>query len=217
MSSIIGIYLHTMKKFVFASFAFLFVFAGVAHAHLPELSLDPVGTITHATFPQVHQVTGLATHSPVSSVRSLTLWVNDVLEVVVDEPFPLAVGTTSTFSLPWNITAPGTYTLRVTARHGTTGQIGTSTDQVVQVILDGGSGGGGGGEEEEDGEECTAAPAIAGKYLKETLGIKPSSEQFKGVVRAVAHETGSKGVLWAKHACEAGYAASVKSFVDALI
>ncbi|MEK7606123.1 MAG: hypothetical protein AAB458_00790 [Patescibacteria group bacterium] len=194
-------------KIVLASLALAFLSVGVVHAHTPIVSLDPVPTLTFDSFPQTYNVTGVVEHSPIASVKSLTLWVNGVSEVVNADPFPLMVGTTSPYTLPWNVVGPGTYTLYVTARHGTTGQIATSTEDAVDVIL----------EEIQVNVTCEAAPARAQKYLKDGLNIKPGSTVFKNVMRRVARESGSDGLLWAKEACEAGYQNKVEDFVDGLL
>ena len=173
--------------------------AGVAFASAPTITLDPIGPLDYATFPQVYDVTGTINHSPnVSSVVDLTLFIDDVQEGATQNP--TGVGTSEEFSLPWNILSPGTYDVKVTARHG--GDTGEDTQEDVvitqtTVVI----------------TECPAAPAIAGAYLR-SIPVKEGSAKWKQVIKAVAGETGSKGSLWAANACEAGYPQEVRDFVD---
>lgn len=181
--------------------------AGVAFAHAPEVQIDPIGPLEYATFPQNYNVTGTITHtnpSNVDAVKDLTLWIDGVIEgAVIESPFDGDSSSSAIFSLPWSIVGPGTYDVKVTAKHG--GNQGEDTEEVVvaqaEVVI----------------TECPAAPAIAGEYLKNSLDIKPGSTIWKKVIKAVANQTGSKGSLWAANACDSDYPDQVKSFVDGII
>jgi hypothetical protein len=71
-------------------------------------------------------------------------------------------------------------------------------------------------DDNETAGNCPAAPAIATDYLRNT-GVKPGSQDWRGVISTVAQETGVKGLLWAGEACEAGYYQRVIDFVDNLL
>lgn len=201
-----------MKIFAFALLAF-FASTSLAFAHAPTAGIDPItGPLEYASFPQTRDVTGIISHNPLSSLRNLTLWVNGTTSTVVAEPFPESIATSSAFSLPWNITAPGTYTLMVTAKHGTTGSTGTSSEQAIVVT-----------EKvvvpppptptPTDETECPAAPAIAAKYLKE-LGIKAGSRNHKNVVSQVAKHMGPQKMFDGIGACTSAYGSTIENFVD---
>ncbi|HXK40283.1 MAG TPA: hypothetical protein VJ837_05615, partial [Candidatus Paceibacterota bacterium] len=116
-----------------------------------------------------------------------------------------------------NIMAPGTYTLTLSARHGATGQTGTTSEQTVVVTQ----------PEvvpppppEEDPEEpapCLAAPSVATQYLKE-LGIKAGGRTHKNIVAAVAQQMGPQKSFNGTDACAMpAYGNAVKTFVDGLV
>lgn len=188
-----------LKKLGFGAALGGLLFAGVAYASAPTVTLDPIGPLEYALFPQVYNVTGEIAHTPnIESISELKLFINDVQEGVTVNPSGL--GTTASFSLPWNILAPGTYAVKVTAKHG--GTTGEDAEEVIvtqlpPIVI----------------TECPAAPAIGAAYMK-SLGIKGTSKTFSAVIKLVAGETGSKGSLWAARSCESGYAAEVKSYVD---
>lgn len=212
-----------MKTLALAVFAFI-ISTSVAFAHAPVLTIDPVGALEFASFPQVEEVTGVITHNPLSAIQNLTLQVNGEIESVIALPYPESTATTSSFALPWNITAPGTYTLMVSARHGTTGATGTSTEEVVTVtetvVVPP-------PEEEEDEDddeeppvvimECPAAPAIAAAYLKE-LGMKAGGKGRPNVISHVARHMGPQKRFNGVDACAtSAYESAVKAFVDGLV
>jgi hypothetical protein len=62
-------------------------------------------------------------------------------------------------------------------------------------------------------EDCPAAPAIATDYLH-SLGYTGADDVWKAAMEAIAHETGEDGLFWAANACDAGYADSVRAYVD---
>lgn len=63
--------------------------------------------------------------------------------------------------------------------------------------------------------EEPAAPAIAGSYMKWTLGIDPNTQTYRDVIEAVAHETGNG--IFGNDPCAPGYADAVRAFVDGLL
>jgi hypothetical protein len=207
-----------MRTFIIAALVFLGS-ASIASAHAPVLTIDPVGPLEYASFPQAYVVTGTIAHNPLSAIQNLTLRVNGAIESVVALPYPESIATTSSFALPWNITAPGTYTLFVTARHGTTGSTGTSSDVVVEVtqtvVVPP-------PPEEPPAEEppivvteCPAAPSIATHYLKE-LDVKSGSKLYKNASSLVALHMGPQTDFDGVVACNvAAYATAVREFVDA--
>ncbi len=90
----------------------------VAWADAPSISINSIAPIETCSFPYAQSVTGSISHSPnITSLTDLKLFVNNT-----------QVGSTinpaSPFSLPWSITASGTYTVKVEARHG--GSTGSS-------------------------------------------------------------------------------------------
>ncbi len=212
-----------MRTLVFALVAFI-MSTTVVFAHAPVLTIDSVGALEYATFPQVYNVTGVIAHNPLSSIKNLTLWVNGATSTVIVDPYPLSTATTSPFSLPWNITAPGTYTLFVTAKHGTTGSTGTSTSETVSVTqtvivppppppveeppVE---------EPPVTVTECPAAPSYAAHYLK-SLGIKAGGKPYKNMVSAVAGHMGPQTRFNGVDACTMpAYEQAVKIFIDGLV
>jgi hypothetical protein len=177
-------------------------FSGIVLATAPVVAIDPIGPLEYATFPQLFNVTGTVTHTPnVSSISELKLYINDVQEGPTQNPS--GVTTVEPFSMPWNILGPGTYTVKVTARHGN--GIGMDSEEVIvtqSVVV----------------TECPAAPAIAAAYMRShSPSVKGGSATWKMVMTNIAGRTGAKGDLWAANACAAGYAASVQAAVNALL
>jgi hypothetical protein len=194
----------SFKKVVgIAAVAGTLAVSGIALANAPTVSIDPIGPLEYATFPQVYNVTGTLTHTPnVQSISELKLFINGVQEGATQDPAGL--GTSGTFSLPWNITAAGSYEVMVTAKHG--GSTGDDSEEVVvtqtvlpPVVI----------------TECPAAPAVAVAYMQ-SKSVKSGSAYWKKVINAVAKQTGTGGSLFAGTACNAGYAEAVKAFVDSL-
>ncbi len=205
--------IFSMKTFALAIVLVFSVGVSVAFAHAPTLSIDPVDALEYATFPQVYDVTGSIAHNPLSALQNLTLRVNGTVESLITVPYPESAATTSAFALPWNITGPGTYVLSVTARHGTTGSTGTSSDAIVEVsetiVIP--------PPTEEPPvvvAECPAAPAVAAEYLREE-GIRSGSKLYKNVVSLVAKHMSPKTDFDGHTACEGTYGEAVKAFVNA--
>ncbi len=198
-------------KHVFAAALVFFAGASFASAHAPTITADSIGPLEFATFPQTHNVTGTISHNPLSSLKNLTLWVNGTTSAVIADPFASSTATTSPFALSWNIVTPGTYTVFVTARHGTTGSIGTSTPETVvitqPVVIPP-------PPEEEEPEECPAAPSIAAHYLKDK-GIKSGSKIYKNIISLVtAHMAPGTDFDGAVACATTAYARAVKAFVE---
>jgi len=196
-----------MKKLILcvvASVVALVLGVGVVLAHAPIVTLDSIGPLYYATFPQVYDVTGQVCHSNpsnVSAVTDVTLYINNTQDGSSFNPNS-GNDPCANFSLPWNITGPGTYDVKVTARHGN--DIGADSEEVVvtqtQVVV----------------TQCPAAPSIAAHYLQE-LNIKAGSKTFKNIISLVAQNMGPTTYFNGIAACDAGYGAAVKSFVDAKI
>ena len=176
--------------------------AGVALAHAPKVTLDPLGDLgpyAPTDFPVAYNVTGDVCHTPnVTSVSEVKLFINNVQEGATFNPNFGNIECAG-FSLPWSITGPGTFTVKVTARHGNDEGEDWETIEVTGTVVVAG---------------CPAAPAIAAHYMMNDLGFKPVTGKFKGIMKAVAGETGVNGSLWAGNACEPGYADAVRLFVD---
>ncbi len=178
---------------------------GVLLADAPTVMMDPIGTLSYASFPQVYNVTGTLNHSPnISSISELKLFINDVQAGATQDPQTADPITSWSFGLPWTITGPGTYVVAVTARHGSpaTG-IGEDTEEVVVeqtvVVL------------------CyPAAPAIAAHYLQD-LGVKAGSPTFKNIVSSVAHHMGPETDFDGVAKEDPAYEQTVEDFVDELI
>jgi hypothetical protein len=178
----------------------------VALAHAPTVTLDPIGNLgpyAPTDFPVVYNVTGTIAHEQnVTSISELKLFIDDIQEGVTVNP-NFGNDASAPFSLPWSIVGPGTYEVKVTAKHGNeTGEDSEEVTVLSDIIVV---------------TECPAAPAIAADYLMNTLHWKPVSGKFKTIMKLVAAETGSKGSLWAAHACDPGYAAATIAFVNSKI
>lgn len=180
--------------------------AVVLLADAPVISIDPIGLLSYASFPQVYNVTGTVTHAPpppgssVTSVKDLTLKINGVQEgVVITSPFSGNTDPSAQFSLPWNIAGPGTYTVQVSARHGND----TGMDEEIVLV-----------ESTVVVSQCPAAPSVAAHYLQ-TLGIKSGSKIYKNIVSLVAQHMGPTTDFDGVHACDSvAYETAVKAFVD---
>ena len=178
--------------------------ASVAFAHAPTVTMDPIGNLSYASFPQTYNVTGQVCHSNpanVSAVSEVTLYIDNVQHGTAFNP-NAGNAACANFSLPWTISAPGTYTVKVTARHGN--DLGWDDEVVVvsgTITV----------------THCPAAPAIASDYLRNTVGWKPVTGKFKYIMNLVAGQTGVNGSLWAANACEAWYPGAVIAFVNANI
>lgn len=155
-------------------------------------------TLTVPLLPTTVTINGVMTNDPnISSLNSFTLADNGTVFYSINPSGPHT--DTLNFSAPWTINSTGLHTITATATHGNA----DGTDSVdVTVILNG----------VVTVNQCPAAPAIAGDYMK-GKGVKSGSALWKNVINAVAGETGSKGSLWAAHSCDAGYSASVISYI----
>lgn len=180
-------------------------FAATAVAGTITVTMDPIGPLEYATFPQNYDVTGTLSHTPnVTSVNLIELYINGVLHTATPSPFS-GSGTVSSapFSLPWTITGPGTYDVEVVAYHG--GHDGSDSEEVIvtetEIVV--------------PVAECPAAPAVANHYMKD-LGLKANSKQFKNVISLVALHMGPQTLFDGFEACDtANYEAAVHAFVDA--
>jgi hypothetical protein len=181
-----------------------FLMTGVALAHVPVVTLDPIGSLEYASFPQTYNVTGTVTHtdpSNVDAVKDLTLWIDGIVEgAVIASPFDGDSSPSALFSLPWNITSSGTYIVKVTAKHG-----GSTGEDLEDVVVS---------ETEVYVGECPAAPAVAVHYLQ-SLGVKSGSKTFKNIVSLVAKNMGPTTDFNSMSACDEGYEGAVQAFVDA--
>jgi hypothetical protein len=166
----------------------------------PEVYIDPIGTLSYATFPQTYDVTGTLYGYPnIDAVAELKLFINNVQEGATQDP--TGAGTSTSFSLPWNITGPGTYDVKVTARHG--GDTGEDTETVLVeqtvVVL-----------------YYPAAPAIAAHYLK-SLGVKAGSPTYTNIVSQVARYMGPETDFDGVAKEDAAYEETVEDYVDYLL
>lgn len=64
-------------------------------------------------------------------------------------------------------------------------------------------------------EECPAAPAIAGAYLKDDLDIRPPDARFNDIVNEIARRMAAGE--FGRDPCAPGYAETVKAAVDGLL
>jgi len=67
------------------------------------------------------------------------------------------------------------------------------------------------------GEGCPAAPAIAGAYLRDVLGMKPNDDPYKNIVAQVANHMTQEARFDDLLPCETGYAQAVINFVNAIV
>lgn len=197
-----------MKKTSFVLVLVVGLFAaGVALADAPMITLDPVGPLDYATFPQAYDVTGTIQHGSGSNglnpVDSVDLYIDGTFEST--QAIANGIGSSFGFSLPWNITSAGTYMVEVRAVHGAAEGSDSEEVTVTMTVLP-----------PVVVTECPAAPAIAAGYMRNDLGIKAGSKTWQSIMKQVAGETGSHGSLWAANACDADYADDVKAFVDSI-
>lgn len=183
-------------------------------AHVPSVQITAVGgqdatggsvTLNVPLLPTIVNLQGTVTHDDPGNVNGVNLALSDNGVQFYSGHYFAGSGNVGTapFSVPWNITAAGSHTILATVTHGN--DDGTDTVDVT-VVLD-----------VVTVNQCPAAPAIAGDYMRNTLHIKSGSALWKKVITSVAGQTGSKGTLWAANACNPGYAAAVVSYVNGLI
>jgi hypothetical protein len=65
--------------------------------------------------------------------------------------------------------------------------------------------------------DCPAAPSIAAHYLHNVLGMQPNSDPYKNIVAQVANHMTTDARFDGLLPCDAGYAAAVIAFVDAIV
>lgn len=191
---------------------------GIAVASAPVVTINTVGSQEFAVFPQTISVTGTIDHvddvdgpnDNVCAVHAMKVIVNDGLidTTILDQGNPsdffgwTCDQTVGNWNTDWSILAPGTYTVTASAKHQSAAGEDEEVVEVTEVVID----------------ECPAAPAIAGAFMKSGNSdkgiIKEGSSVWKKVMKLVADQTGSKGTLWAANACEEGYEAAVKVFVN---
>lgn len=169
-------------------------------AHAPTVTMDPIGPLSYASFPQTYNVTGQVCHSDpgnVSAVTDVTLYINTVQEGSAVNP-NAGNDLCDNFSLPWNITGAGTYDVMVTARHGN--DVGDDSEEVVvsgTVVV----------------TECPAAPAVAAALLK-AKNVKPKFITQNNYISQVAHHMGPQTDFNGVGACDSGYGAEVDNYLD---
>ncbi len=175
---------------------------GLLLANAPTVTMDPIEPLSYASFPQLYNVTGSLYHSNnINPVSELMLFINGVQEGDAQNPQEANPDAYFDFSLPWTITGPGTYVVKVTASHANS--TGEDTEEVVVeqtvVVL------------------CyPAAPAIAAHYLQ-ALGVKAGSPTFKNIVSSVAHHMGPETDFDGVAKEDPAYEQTVEDFVDELI
>jgi hypothetical protein len=60
-------------------------------------------------------------------------------------------------------------------------------------------------------EDCPAAPAIAGAYLRNVKGLRPSNPLYNEIVEEIAHVMHEE---FGFNPCAPGYADDVESYID---
>jgi hypothetical protein len=175
---------------------------GILLADAPTVTVDPIGTLSYASFPQVCSVTGILHHPPdTDAISELKLFINGVQEGVTQDPEEADHDEYCNFSLPWTITGPGTYVITVTAKQGRWTGEDTETvvvEQTVVVLY------------------YPAAPAVAVHYLQD-LGVKAGSPTFKNIVSSVARHMGPETDFDGVAKEDPAYEQTVEDFVDELI
>ncbi|HPS33152.1 MAG TPA: hypothetical protein PKW57_06575 [Anaerolineaceae bacterium] len=181
------------------SIALLLAATTAVSASAPVITVYPLGPLYYTSFPQTVNVAFNVTHDPnVDSVSNFSLYVNDDLEVGPTDFDNVGNLTSYDYSLPWTITAPGTYTLKIQAKHGNAWGEDTETVEVyLQVIVD-----------------YPAAPAVAAKLLK-THGFtgKNMGSWVSQVALHMGPETDFDGVQKSE---VAAYEAAVDAFLRGL-
>jgi hypothetical protein len=120
--------------------------------------MNSIGTLTYTEFPQTYDVTGTAEAFEGGKIIGVKLVIDGIAHGA-----PITFGTKEhienyTFSFPWDISAAGTYNVKViaTINGNKTGE----DSEIVEVILQGDDGG-------EVIVDYPAAPAIANELLRE--------------------------------------------------
>jgi hypothetical protein len=170
-------------------------------AHAPTVTMDTIGPLSYATFPQTYNVTGQVCHSSagnVSAVTDITLYINTIQEGSTVNP-NAGNDLCANFSLPWSISAAGTYDVMVTARHGN--DVGDDSEAVVvsgTVVV----------------TECPAAPAVAAALLKQN-NVKPKVVSDKNYISSVAKQMGPQNSFNTFAACDtSNYRTAVDAYLD---
>ncbi len=179
-----------MKYFFCTAIFLLALIALPAIAHYPTVTIDfiggepvtPAGPVLNIPyFPFTIDFEGAITHEVHGNLNVVEYW-GEVNGEFIYGPEPLKGSgseTSTNYSIPWTVEAPGAYSITITAHH--------KNDDAAH-----------GGR-----NNCKVAPAIAANYRKtEDLLNDPNS---RGVQRAVAKETGKGGALFAKEKCEDWY------------
>lgn len=186
--------------------------AGVAIAASIAVTIDNVtysGSTTKweydsSAFPVTEYVEGTATLSnPNINNTTITLYVNDT-PVHTTVLTGLGNDSSTNFSLPWTISGPDTYNLKVTATrpNNNTGEAETVVEitelTVPPVVV----------------TECPAAPAVAAKLLKQhNTKPKAASNYISQVAKQMGPQTEFNGV----GACDkSAYQNAVDSYLKSL-
>jgi len=193
-----------MKKLFLGIVVFLVTLmlgTGVIFADTPGVVIDPIPTLSYSSFPQIYNVTGTITNSPsIQAINELKLFIDGTQEGATIDPTSGPGVLSATFSLPWNINGPGTYTVKVTAKHGSEGMDEeiVLVEQTIVVLY------------------YPAAPAIAAHYLK-SLGEKSGSKTFKNVISLVAQYMGPTTDFNGVTKEDPSYESTVENYVDGLL
>ncbi len=186
------------SSIILLSIALLLVATTAVSANAPTIGIYPLGPLYFTAFPQTVNVPFHVHHEPnVDAVNNFSLYVNNVLEVGPTDFEDVGNLTDYDYSLPWTITAPGTYTLKIQAKHGNDWGDDTEIVEVyLQVVVD-----------------YPAAPAIAARLLKANgFGGKNMGTWVSMVALHMGPETDFDGVHKSN---VAAYEAAVDAYLKA--
>lgn len=180
----------------------------LASAPVPSVSITAVGgqdatsgavTLNVTGFPTVVALDGVANIDHATLDGANLAFSDNGIEFYSDHYFA-GIGNedTANFSVPWSITSAGTHDIVATVTHGNQ----DGTDSVLVTI-----------NFNISVNQCPAAPSVAAHYLK-ALGIKPTTKLYKNVISLVAGHMGAQTDFDGVKACDAGYAAVVKAYVN---
>ncbi len=181
-----------------------FSFASVAFAYTMDVTIDSVHAVdasgnevvlTNIVLPITVLIKGTVSYDHPAGVRPISLeaTVNGEQIYGPEHAFRKTGDTTAHYSIPWTIESVDNL-LEVTIRHGADSR--TSTSRV---------------------SGCRAAPALAAAQLR-LLGLSSTNGLYnKRVLPHVAQETGMKGLVWAKYACDENYVTFTSDMVLKLL
>jgi hypothetical protein len=166
-----------MKRTLALALALSLLGGAVAMAHQPGITIDAIGNLQYASFPQDYTVTGTVLHEEdvsgpqdnVCALNALQVIVNDGSDdvTILNQGNPAnffgwsCALTVAAWSATWSIPGPGNYTITAKVKH--VSEEGEATESVSVTTLT---------------VDYPAAPAVAAKLLHDA-GVNPRYGQGK--------------------------------------